>query len=459
MSNDKTTTAKSGEIATKSKVPVLVRVLAIVLVLIFISQFILMGISRVSYSADKYDGDLYSMARFIQENDEYLNAGYIQRLRNAVITLGKPKTFQEYYLFASAAIADNDYAKATEYLDSCIEMYEGAPSGLAILNIKQGCLYALMDNWTEAKKSFNQGVEQNPENADAWLMLAKACYNTEDYPRGIEAMDKVFELKEPGYEEYAMLASLQYNGGNYADAIETCTKALTCEDCDKQGLYYMRAKANYFSGKYADARSDAEKCISQGGDKMENTTFIAACYEGEKDYAAALKVLMDMIDSGVEDENVYQSALTFAYELDDYATQEKIVTRLMEYDCDESTELSLRSTLAIAQLQQDKFDEAEKNLNLCLEKQSGNAQLIYLRGVCKMNQKNYDKAYDDFSTVIDSGVLIDECYYNRAVCKLGKGDAFAAESNLNIVIKRNANPEMVELSKKLIKEIHGEKDN
>ncbi len=347
-----------------------------------------------------------------------------------------------------------DPDKAMEELMESISGYTGDDAGLALLNVKLGWLYAVKGDWVKSRDTLELSVLQDPGNADAWLLLYRACYNLDDYAGASEALTQYSQLAEPSYDEYLMLSTMQFQQGNYAGAAETCTLALGCEGCDELALRTMRAKSYLEIKNYAGCREDAQRCIELGGDYTENITMIASSYENENDHAGLLKTLMDMIDHGIEDKTVYQNALACAVDTENYAAQEKLILRLMEYEMDEDTEDTLRESLSKAQFRMKKFPEAGKNLNICLEKKE-DPELRYMHGVCLMNMSDFDNAYEDFGKALDAEYNVDECHYNMALCQIGRGFPVDAGYELNSIIQRNGNPEMVKLAQELLEKLNG----
>lgn len=363
------------------------------------------------------------MTGYVQEINESLRQGKIGELRDTMTNIEKPISFEDFYLFAAVAANDGDYASAENYLKECVSLYSGSDPGLAELYFRQGCIYAMQNKWEEAHSSFKEGIALNDSNADYRYMLAEAEYNT----------------------------------GNYQNAVDSTAKALALGCDDREGLYDLRAKSNYILGRFSSAREDALQCISCGGNYVENMTFIAACYEAEADYDSMVGIFLKMIDEGKEDQSVYQNALNAAFKSDNFEAQEKIITRLLQYETDKDTETYLRSCLGTAQLRLNKYEEAEKNFNFCLDGKEEDFRLVYQRGICRLYLMKYDMACDDFARVIAADVMTDEGLFYRALCYLGKGNNYAAETELHTIIDRQQNQEMMEAAELLLEELDNEK--
>jgi len=331
-----------------------------------------------------------------------------------------------------------------------IENFEGDSKDLAELNIKLGCLCAMLDQWKKAAEIFRTALEQDPENTQGWLMLTEACYNGEDYPGAAEALHTYSTLEPMNGEQWVTLVSLDMANEDYANAVDSCTKTLENGDCDRADLYFMRSKANYFLKNFEAARADADASIAAGGDYTENMTLKAATYEQDGDYAGILNVLLEMIDHGDADISVYQNALQCAYTTENCPAQIKILKLLLEYDADAETRQLLVKSLATAQFQTGDYDGAEESFTECVEAEPESAELLYLRGLCRMNNGKYKEAEADFSAVIELDQMIDQSMYNRAVCRLSTGNTSGASADLLAIVTRNQDEKIVALANQLL---------
>lgn len=446
---NKKKTAPKGN--NKTKITVLVSVLALILAIIFICSLFITGTPRSAKTADNDEAE--SMAQHIAITDQYINEGRADIVKNAAAAIGEPETFEEYYLCASADIEYGDLDGAAEMLDKCIELFEGDDAVLSQLNLKQGSVLATQGKLSRAREYLETAVKLDGSNSDAWLTLAQVEYQSEDYAEALKSLE-TYQSKggEMNGGEYSLLASIQLFTGNYKDAQKSCDEAIKKEGGDEGEIFFLRCKADYFLKDYAACGQDAQKALDAGYDYNECMTMKAAACEGVKDYAGVLAVLMQMIDDGVEDSEVYQNALAAANEAKDYAAQEKILLRLLEYETDLDTEITLRSSLAAAQIQLKKYDEALENLEKCISaRPDDNTRFIYLRGVCFLNQKQYNKAYNDFTSVIKKkGELVDASRYNRALCLIGLGGGYTAQEELKELINTGTDEEMIAKAQELL---------
>jgi tetratricopeptide (TPR) repeat protein len=91
-----------------------------------------------------------------------------------------------------------------------------------LIDLALGNLYLLKEDYPKAKAALQQVVARQPQRADAWLNLAKACYETRDYGRAAGAFANAYDRSPAGEKDpqhlYFAAVSHQLGGAN-AEAI------------------------------------------------------------------------------------------------------------------------------------------------------------------------------------------------------------------------------------------------
>ena len=430
----------------KSTWPLYVRIIAALLVILLIGELALSNMASVKFNASKYADTEYSeAAEYLEENDEYISSTKLERMRAVVRTLQTPKTYEQYFLFASVAIADGDYAKAVEYLKKCIELYEGEDDKeLSELYIKCGCLWALQGDWDMAAEELKKGLELDPSNADGQLMIAEVYLRTENYEKALEYME-LYEKENPlDASQYIAVATMQFSLGRYAEAVNSCDLAMEQENCDKASVLYLRAQCYYMMEEYDKAQSDSERCYDEGGDELETKLLGAMCCENRGDLRGALDCYRSMIDAGLQDQSLYERAVSCAYSLDDYESMASVSASALEkLELDENSALDFKKWLGIAQLELENYADAEKNLSAYIDADDSVKELFYLRGLCRLSIEDYAGAEKDFTESMTQEDIQDESQYNRAVCRLQLEDSKGAAADFEEILTRNKDPQVI----------------
>ncbi|MBE6970483.1 MAG: hypothetical protein E7442_10255, partial [Ruminococcaceae bacterium] len=85
------------------------------------------GAIQIRFARLEYLGTVLEHAAAVtEENTDYLNDGSLKRAWNILrYAVGKPKTYDEYDMYTSLAIARTEYGEAIQYMQGCIDLYPG----------------------------------------------------------------------------------------------------------------------------------------------------------------------------------------------------------------------------------------------------------------------------------------------------------------------------------------------
>ena len=422
------------------------RLIALILAVLLIGEIILSNTVAVSFSSQKYaDSEYEQPAEYIEQNDEYLTADALSRMRAVVSLLGEPKTYDQFSLFASVAIADEEYAKAADYLLRAVELYPGDDKGLAAVYIKIGCLRALDEKWKDAASLFGKAITLDNTNPSAYLMLCETYLKLGDHEKALSSLETYASLTEPSAEEFDALIQLQIELGKLEDALASCDRAEKNGLPEASNITLYRAQILYLKGDTKNALAEAERCRSEGADPVRACALIALCSEETGDYQKAVSACQELIDSGAADLAVYQQAAQDAYLLSDYPAVIRLSEEALEKFGESTDTLVFKKWLGIAYFQTNEPEKAEKNLTAMIESGDPMPELNYLRGICEMGSEKYEEAISDFTASLASEELVDDALYNRALCYIKLDNTDAAALDFQEVIDRNKAPETIGL--------------
>ena len=118
------------------------RVLAILMVLFLVLSMFLTYRAQIRFSGLNYVGQISEYAaRVTEDNTGYLSQSTLDRAWTILrTTIRHPRTYEDYNMYSSIAIAREDYTGAAEYLQGCIETFgsEGETTELALLYLRVG---------------------------------------------------------------------------------------------------------------------------------------------------------------------------------------------------------------------------------------------------------------------------------------------------------------------------------
>jgi len=94
--------------------------------------------------------------------------------------------------------------------------------GHPLIDLALGNLYLLKEDYPKAKAALQRVVARRPQRADAWLNLAKACYETRDYDRAAGAFANAYDRSAAGEKDprHLYFAAVSHQlGGADAEAV------------------------------------------------------------------------------------------------------------------------------------------------------------------------------------------------------------------------------------------------
>lgn len=429
--------------AKKSFFPKKVRIIALILAVLIIGELIFSQSVAVSFSSKKYADSPYEQAaEYIEENDSYLTANRLARMRAAVSTLGEPKTYDDFSQLASAAIADEDYAKAADYLLKAVDVCSDAGE-LPSVYLKIGCLMALDGKWDSAISYFDQSIALDDQNPDAHLMLTEAYLNAGEYEKALTALETYSSFKTLSQKEFDALIQLKINLGKYEDALASCDEAEKDGILEDADIALYRAQVFYMQEDWPKSLEQSQKCLRLGGDSLKAYSLIALCSEQAGDYETALNACLEIIDKDQADLAVYQQAAQDAYLLSDHDTVLRIGENALNKFGENDDTLIFKKWLGLSYFETNDLKNAETNLSAVIDSGETEPELYYLRGICEMGSEKYEEAVRDFTQSLSSAELTDEALYNRGLCYIRLGDTDAAAVDFQTVIDRDSDEELI----------------
>ena len=429
------------------KRPLWVRLLALLLAVLLFAEAGLLNAARLRFSAADYAGsEDEKAAELVAKDDEYLNANLLERMRAIVSLLKKPETYDEYSMFASVAVADEEYGRAEDYLRECIRLFPetgGSQEAFAELYLKTGCVCGLDGNWERATDYLKAATAKDPRSEDAWLMLSESYLRCENYEAALETMNSFSALREPDAEQLMAMATMELVLERLDECVRDCEKLLTMEGADKAATLTLRAQAYLLAGENEKAVADADAGLEAGGNETELLSIKGNALEVLERYEEALAAYDRAIGEDAPDLELIRHAIPCAYMINDYDAMYRLSELALAQAAGTEEILEFKKWLGIAQLEKGEYEAAAANLSAYMEQDDRTGELYYLRGVCYMACGDYAAAVDDFTAAIRLEMLIDECLYNRGLCNTALGKDAAALWDFNTIIKRNVDPELM----------------
>ena len=327
-----------------------IRVTAAILIVALLITGLFSRLVQVSISAQTVADAASAAGNYLVDNTEYVNMNPIDRakavLRNALSNYGDE--FNKHYEAASIAIGQEEYEEALEEITACLELIDESNDKYLDLVIKKGCLEALLGKYDEAIESFRLALSIDDSAAQAHLLIAELLLEKNDILGATDHLTRYAELTPEDSSQLPVIAELQYGQSNYAKAIEYGEKAIA-KGCDADmDLYNSIALSYLLQGDYEKARKYLDKAVESGE--------AAKTAAGGAEPAYAISPLS---------ETYYYRGLS---------------------------KLTLGS-----------FSEAKADYDKSIELGYATSLVYYNRGVCELQEEDYQACYDDMKIVVEIG--------------------------------------------------------
>ena len=96
-----------------------------------------------------------------------------------------------YYSLAIGYINREDYDKAMEYLDACLEYCDEAsnPELSADIHLKKGCVYTLTEKYDEALVELDESIRIDETVSEAGLVKTQVYSDSERYAEAADTLE------------------------------------------------------------------------------------------------------------------------------------------------------------------------------------------------------------------------------------------------------------------------------
>ncbi len=150
-------------------------------------------------------------------------------------------------------------------------------------------LYIQRSEWDNAKVQLEKELAKHPENAEAWYMIGRVCYEQKSYKEMIEAFNNSLKINQQfkkeidSYKISVWANNLNKGVDNYNHAIQTLQM-----NPDSAGDYFNTA-INYLN-----------IAVAAQPDSATNYRVLALCYYGMRDMDNAIVFLKKTLDMQFE---------------------------------------------------------------------------------------------------------------------------------------------------------------
>lgn len=449
------------------------RLLAAFMALVLIAAMFLGYAAQIRFGQLQYVGTVLEHAASVTaDNTEYLSESTLKRAWNILrYAVGKPKTYDEFEMYASLAIARQDYAGAIPYMQGCIDQYPGgSPREEAVLHMRLGSLYALSDDVENAITSFGRAIETEPALADAYLLRAQMLSLAGRQEAVVADIRSYDALVGDNPAIRVAVGGLYESAGEYESAVACYTLGLEQSGGTDPELLAARGRCLVLTENLGAARQDFIDFFANGGQDPtgEYNLMLGLCRMEAEEYQQALNSFHNALNAGYAQQAlVYSQCVLCAYIIGDYETVitdgEKALEALNQPSQQEPdtpaivdgrmSKEELHHWIGLARMAGEDFEGAKAEFMMIEDLAKAPEGVLYYLGLCCASLGENEEAISHYTNSIEQQQMISLCMYNRGVSYLQLEKLEEGLTDLITVLQRNDDADATAAAAALLQEL------
>lgn len=415
----------------KSRWPVPLRALAVVLVAALFCSLILPSVAAMRRAGDRQE------TQAPQEQTQ--------------------NPAEQYELLADFAISEEMYQQAAEYLEKALELGQGMEAeALSRLYLKTASVYVMCGNRARALKLLDRTLELDEASSEAMLLKAQLTLEEGDSRKAAETLEAYVKLAPEDLSTRLSLARIYENLGDYRAAMAEYELLYEKQSGDES--HYLNAlRCSFLAGNQEEALGKFDRYLEQTG---QDSTYYpvalflrAACVMQLGRLDEAEKGFQKAIDSGYEEGACKEQIMLCAFERGDYQQTVRYGEELLETGSALNTPELMYQRLGASLMLLGKYEDAVKYLDQAETLELALPGNAYYRGVSLLALHRYEEAASDFGTSIEEGFLTQFCYYNRGVCYVQLLDYEKAARDMEMTLTSGEDAELLEAAEEILRQI------
>lgn len=445
----------------RSKNPIGYRILAIFLAALFFLGIYATLRTNIRFSKRQYvETVAKEAAQITEDNTAYLSESRLERAWKILrTTVKQPETYEDYDLYTSIAIAREDFENAAVYLNGCIETCTGTDAELAVLHMRRGSLYILMNDEEQALAELDTALELEPRLAPALYLRGQIYAGRGEEESALEDLRRYgsFDTADPAV--LVEMAPLFEESGDMETARAYYTAGIEAGVSDDPSLYVSRARCEVALENVTAAKKDLETYFTQTekDPNGEIAAMLAGCLMNTGEYAEAVQRYHQAIESGFADPaQLYEQSLYCNYTIEAYADAADDGAKAIEAaeaGADEEKRADLYFWTGMSYLAQSMYEEAAQYLEEAAQIDPDLENVQYYAGVSAMAREDYEAAVAPLTRSIEKGESRSASLYNRAVCYIQLEQYEKAEADLKEAAEEKEDSELAQDAAELLEEL------
>ena len=462
----------------------LIRITAAVLAVIMIAGVVVYQQTNIqTVSEERQENKAVKIAaKQLLEDSDYANASRLERMSTYTRSIFTSKsTSKDYEIAGQIAVTQGNYEEAIALTSEAIRLLDdGNEAKAAELYLRMGYLHIMQENYEEAVKWLDLGIELTP-TMQARIIRAQALVNLGRAQEAHEDITRMLEEEESGEAYIADLVNVYEAAGDYSTAADLCSRLY--ESTGSAEYLLNRAYCYTNLGQMEKAASDRERYAQAGGtetgaaDVMLGIGWMRA---GEYDKAGQ-QFIKALEGDYADPDSLYYYVVLCSYITQNYEQAceygDKLIAKINQgedtgiasvrvEDTTGKLQVSLAKTdlsslclmTGASHVQMGDFDQAVDSLTACLEQNGGVVYANYLRGTCLLAAGKYEEAEKDFDAAIAAGEESERSHYGRGLCRMELGDREGAMADFDWVVLNGSNQELFEESSALLLQLMREEE-
>jgi tetratricopeptide (TPR) repeat protein len=288
----------------------------------------------------------------------------------------------------ASALHDGEYAKALELLQPALKTSPGD----ARLWTMQGAAQAALGEKSQALASYHTALRIAPDDLPALQGAAQIEFD-EASPNAIPLLERLLRLRPQDPVGHGMLAVLEYQQGNCAEAVDHFEKTGSLFDAKPEALHAY-ATCLVRLRRPGQAVPLLERVLDQNPGDEHERRLVASLQLMAHEPQDALATLAPLLSSGQSPDALELASA--AYE--DAHLTEKAVDALRQAIVLDPDQIQLYVDFAALASAHQSFEVGMNVVNDGIELHPNAAALYFARGVLHVQLAQYDAAQSDFET-------------------------------------------------------------
>jgi tetratricopeptide (TPR) repeat protein len=372
----------------------------------------------------KLGDDLSQLVFFIRGMSYYKSGAYEQALADfeTILTTSDHLFLEEFNLYfyrGNSYLFRGQYKRAIEEYDQALELN---PSDAEAYN-NRGLAYSDLGQYERAIQDYDQALDINPQLAEAYINRGTVYHDLGQYERAIQDYDQALDINPQLAEAYINRGNAYYYLGQYERAIQDYDQALEINPGYAEA-YYNRGTAYSDLGQYERAIENYDQALDINLQLAEAYNNRGLAYSDLGQYERAIENYDQALEINPQLAEAYYNRGNAYYYLGQYERAIQDYDQALEINPGYAEAYYNRGT-AYSDLGQ--YERAIENYDQALDINPQDAEAYNNRGTAYSDLGQYERAIENYDQALEINPGYAKAYYNRGTAYHDLGQYERAE--------------------------------